>query len=132
MHYNISLLMSVAIYLLVGWEMLSADYNLLMLTKCISKKTFWRYVGNFEQVLASWSEVESMLGELFAFSSHNYVNDVKWFEIKNCKPVRLPRGHLLVQGQQWKHQNNVWNIFKVNNKTWEWREWRQLFFLSEI
>ena len=24
--------------------------------------------------------------------------------------------HLLVQSQQWKHQNNMWNLFKVNNK----------------
>ena len=24
--------------------------------------------------------------------------------------------HLLVQGQIWKHQNNVWKLFKVNNK----------------
>ena len=24
--------------------------------------------------------------------------------------------HLLVQSQQWRHQNNVWNLFQVNNK----------------
>ena len=28
----------------------------------------------------------------------------------------MPSWHLLVQSQQWKHQNNVWNMFKVNNK----------------
>ena len=28
----------------------------------------------------------------------------------------LPIHHLHVQSQQWKHQNNVWNLFKVNNK----------------
>ena len=28
----------------------------------------------------------------------------------------LPSGHLLVQSQQWKHQNNTGNLFKVNNK----------------
>ena len=27
-----------------------------------------------------------------------------------------PTGILLVQSQQWKHQNNVWNLFKVNNR----------------
>ena len=27
--------------------------------------------------------------------------------------------HLLVQSQQWKHQNSVWRLFKTNNKdTW--------------
>ena len=25
--------------------------------------------------------------------------------------------HLLVQNKQWKHQDNVWNLFKVNEKT---------------
>ena len=28
----------------------------------------------------------------------------------------LPCRHLLIQSQQWKHQNNVWSLFKVNNK----------------
>ena len=27
----------------------------------------------------------------------------------------LPSQQLLVQSQQWKHQNNVWNLFKINN-----------------
>ena len=28
----------------------------------------------------------------------------------------FPRRDLLVQSLQWKHQNSVWNLFKVNNK----------------
>ena len=28
----------------------------------------------------------------------------------------LPRWHLLFQSQQWKQQNNVWNLFKVSHK----------------
>ena len=28
----------------------------------------------------------------------------------------LPSRALLVQSQQWKHQSNVWKLFKVNNK----------------
>ena len=28
----------------------------------------------------------------------------------------VPSRHLLVQSQQGKHSNNVWNLFKVNNK----------------
>ena len=31
--------------------------------------------------------------------------------------------YLLVQSQQWKHQNNVWNLFKVNNKDARTRSW---------
>ena len=30
--------------------------------------------------------------------------------------IGFPSRHLLVQSQQWKHQSNVWNMFKVNNK----------------
>ena len=28
----------------------------------------------------------------------------------------LPNRRLLVQSKQWKHLNNLWNLFKVNNK----------------
>ena len=27
-----------------------------------------------------------------------------------------PRRNLLAQSEQWKHQSNVWNLFKINNK----------------
>ena len=32
-----------------------------------------------------------------------------------CNPY-IPIRHLLVQSQQWKQQNNVWNLIKVNNR----------------
>ena len=32
---------------------------------------------------------------------------------------------LLVQSQQWKYQDNVWNLFKVNIKDTKWRHWRR-------
>ena len=35
----------------------------------------------------------------------------------------LPSWHLLVQSQQWKHQNNVWNLFKFNSENFRWRQW---------
>ena len=31
----------------------------------------------------------------------------------------LPRQHLIVQSQQWKHWNNVLNLFKANNNDFE-------------
>ena len=30
--------------------------------------------------------------------------------------MHLPSRYLLVQSEQWKQYNNVWNLFKVNNK----------------
>ena len=36
------------------------------------------------------------------------------FEQVNVSKV-MPSRHLLVQSQQWKHHNNVWNLFKVDN-----------------
>ena len=37
----------------------------------------------------------------------------------------LPNRNLLVQSQQWKHQNDMWNLWKVNKKTAEQRHWRR-------
>ena len=36
-----------------------------------------------------------------------------------------PNWHLLFQNQKWKHQNNVWNLFKVIKKRPKWRQWRR-------
>ena len=33
-----------------------------------------------------------------------------------CKAKSCHSRYLPVQSQQWKHQSNVWNLFKVNNK----------------
>ena len=35
---------------------------------------------------------------------------------QRCIPKQLPSRHLLGQIQQWKLQDNMWNLFKVNNK----------------
>ena len=36
--------------------------------------------------------------------------------LKALSGLRKPSQNLLVQSSQWKHQHNVWNLFKVNNK----------------
>ena len=38
-----------------------------------------------------------------------------FFYQKQIRPLQ-PSRDILVQSQQWKHQSNVWNLFKVNNK----------------
>ena len=43
------------------------------------------------------------------------------FRIGSCifqilEALTIPSQHLLVQSQQWKHQNSLWNLFKVNSK----------------
>ena len=48
--------------------------------------------------------------------------------VKSC----FPSWHLLIQGQQWKHQNNDWNFFKVNRKTWKPRHWRFIVNFKQI
>ena len=35
----------------------------------------------------------------------------------------LPSRYLLVQDQKWKHQKNVWNQLKINNKDTRRRHW---------
>ena len=47
--------------------------------------------------------------------------------------TNTPSWHLIAQRQQWKHQNNVWNLFKVNKNTrtmlmtWFWCLYCQLW-----
>ena len=41
-----------------------------------------------------------------------------WFRVNNN-----PSWYLLVWSQQWKHQNNVWNLFRVNNKDTRTTSW---------
>ena len=47
---------------------------------------------------------------------HN--NQVDWLITLNryCKPEKIIIRYLLVQSKQWEHQNNVWNLFKINKK----------------
>ena len=44
------------------------------------------------------------------------------FPFKFCKNFQsflaiIPRWHVLFQSHQWKPQKNVWNLFKINNKS---------------
>ena len=48
-----------------------------------------------------------MLIKLTGFYASNGKIGRKW--------IKLPSRNLLAQSQQWKQQNNVWNLFKVNN-----------------
>ena len=39
--------------------------------------------------------------------------------------LQAPNCPMLVQSQQWNHQNNIRNLFKVTIKTQEWCQWRR-------
>ena len=49
----------------------------------------------------------------------------KYTAKQNCILLHpyIPTRHLLVQIQQRKHQSNVWNMFDVNSKSPEQRQW---------
>ena len=54
----------------------------------------------------------------FAIAKQAFLNKIFWadsYQAKNSDRL-FPSRYLLVQSQQWKYQNNVWNLFKVNNK----------------
>ena len=38
------------------------------------------------------------------------MNETSFKKLKTSLPSR----HLLIQSQQWKHQNNIWNLSRVN------------------
>ena len=50
--------------------------------------------------------------------SHHLMEFQRHFRLLRTLQEGWPRTswHLLVQSQHWKHQNNVWNLYKVNNK----------------
>ena len=64
--------------------------------KCISRVFLWILQNIFSQQ----KSVELLLPIIFLYS--------------NCKYI--PSRRLLVQRKQWRHQSNVWNLFKVKNK----------------
>ena len=43
-----------------------------------------------------------------------------------------PNWYLIVQNQQWKHQNNVWNLFEANNKDIRRTSWLLTLSSSRI
>ena len=47
-----------------------------------------------------------------------YIQIYSWWKYINVQTNRRAKlsQHLLVRSQQWKHENNVWNIFEVENK----------------
>ena len=51
---------------------------------------------------------------IFIPTSHNDGDTFYKFSVTHKN--REPNRHLLVHSQQWKHHNNVRNLFKVNNK----------------
>ena len=59
-------------------------------------------IANILSVYLSWFQLQK--SQRFDFEQYTSDNIKKW-----------PSRHLPVQSQQWKHQNNVWNRFKVNN-----------------
>ena len=71
--------------------------------------------------------------QAFPFSVYVPTNSVLWliimtwnwkwkwenlgpFHQVGCFNELLPSWYLLVHSQQWKHENNVWNLLNVNNK----------------
>ena len=74
-----------------------------------NKKSFWSEIKNifhhFKRVFSCQKLSQTLE---WAFKSKLYTEQDK----------TLPKlvGHLLVQIQQWRHQENVWYLFKFNNK----------------
>ena len=59
------------------------------------------------------------LCELLLYSYYGLITEVLIAVDRQTlrKFVNFHRQHLLVQCQQWKHQNSVWNLFKVNSES---------------
>ena len=82
--------------------------------KIIHKKTFPKFPRKYPWRSPLFSKVVSNgCSSYFLFFANRF--------------ILMLRRHLLAHGQQWKHQNNVWNLFKVNN-----RDTSTFFFLLTL
>ena len=63
---------------------------------------FW----NFQELLFHWTP----------FSDCFWDTGLMSWMLPKLTTNSVPNKHLLVPSQQWKHQNNVWNLSKGNNK----------------
>ena len=91
---------------------------------------------NFVSLIRKQPVLESLFIKVAGLKVCNFIKmrlQHKCFSVKYAKFLRTlivkiicerlllhfqssPNRHLLLQSQQWKHQNNVNNLFKVNNK----------------
>ena len=50
-------------------------------------------------------------------------------QLLKVSAIELPSKHLFFQIQQWKRQNNVWNLFQVATRLERWQWLRSGFFI---
>ena len=78
----------------------------------IAGKTY--VVAEDLKIINFWEQV-CLRASLFAITYFGHVIRLKKVTtFINCHPD--PSWHLHDKSQYWKHQNNVWNLFKINNK----------------
>ena len=69
-----------------------------------------------------WSPLKNLrAGESLLVRHVNFPDSTRILVFRNF--LKGPIQYSLVQSQQWRHQNNVPNMFKVNNKKLGWRYW---------
>ena len=83
----------------------------------------WLLICYEWQLSYSWAFIQWIW---WGFSIHSRKNctvihkhscrNIRTTTFRNTKKCLLLSQHLLVQSQQWKRHNNMWNLFKVNNK----------------
>ena len=76
----------------------------------------WKYQKTFGFLVFS-GEAKRSIGKIGVKKNERNLTERKERTPKtNKQPGRPPTRYLFVQSQQWKHQNNARNLFKVNNK----------------
>ena len=99
---------------------LSRNFNLNAKNTIILKPVNW-FAAQINWLVSVWRQHEnSFFMSTAAWQNHILrVSQFKliWVSIPlYINVLRYPNIHLLVQSQRWEHQENVWNLFKVNNK----------------
>ena len=99
-------------------------FKVLKEERCLEKKALHDYLH-----VSCWKN-SKVLAEFDITSSFLHLDKLISANLQKAAYAHLPISNLVVLSVQWKHQNNVWNLFKVNNtrmmsltetEIWSWQ-----------
>ena len=70
----------------------------------------------------TWKYISHLRASYHHLEIHKGLKCSKWQSVYFSYLLPFPSRHLLVQSQQCKQKNNVWNLFKVSNKDTRWTD----------
>ena len=86
----------------------------------IANISVWNFASNnMSETRGKWFDVTENVKGNFPVTNSSVVSfqDLQMLFFRYCfEKNHVHSWHLLIQIQPWNHQNNVWKLFKINNK----------------